>query len=106
MMPVPCVEKPNAKRTGNTGSKVIDDKKLARGGLALRCYHINEVMTRVCLARPNIAKKLSDVKMMKMSGVLKFGTVTDTLSIYLAKKFQHNVVFGVRCPSPLARMQN
>jgi hypothetical protein len=36
------------------------------GGSALRCYSINEVITRVCLAQLNIAKKPSDVKMMKI----------------------------------------
>ena len=54
----------------NSESKVIRDKHsymmVIPWGSALRCYSINEVITRVCLAQLNIAKKPSDVKMMKI----------------------------------------
>jgi len=54
----------------NSETEVIRDKQscmmVIPGGPALRWYSINEVLTRVCLARPNIAKKPSDVKAMKM----------------------------------------
>ena len=67
---MPHEEKTKTKRMRNSESKVIRDKQscmmVVPGGSGLRCYIINEVITSVCLARPNIAKKPSDVKTMKM----------------------------------------
>jgi hypothetical protein len=67
---MPHEEKTKTKRMRNSETKVIRDKQscmmVIPGGSALRCYSINEVITRVCFARPNIAKKPSDVKTMKM----------------------------------------
>jgi hypothetical protein len=67
---MPHEEKTRTKRMRNSEKKVIRDKHscmmVIPGGSALRCYSINEVITRVCLAQLNIAKKPSDVKMMKI----------------------------------------
>ena len=72
-------------------------KMVMPGGSRLRCYSVNEVITRAIFARLNIGKKTWDVKTMKMPfPFIQSSTLTYT-SIELVSENRNIQFIGLLC---------